>query len=221
MAFADSHLVPSTPATSISVSVLDHGLEFIMFACGCLDLSIISSLASGPSTRCSVTFGSISSHLKNLHSFFSTVKVQISQAYRKVDITRELISISFDATDRLLSLPMCFSFVRVAVACAVLERPSCLEPTFEAVTPRYLKLVTVPNFCLLYPFMLTLKALNKNCSRRHFNFLLFSFEENKAWCFKWILCLAEDSHETSSLIFSEKQWKNIYECCLLQSCLAL
>ena len=26
---------------------------------------------------------------------------------------------------------------------------------------------------------LTLKALNKNCSRRHFNFLLLSFKENK------------------------------------------
>ena len=25
----------------------------------------------------------------------------------------------------------------------------------------------------------------------------------------WILCLAEDSLETSSLIFSEKQWNNI------------
>ena len=36
----------------------------------------------------------------------------------------------------------------------------------------------------------------------------------------WILCLAEDSHEMSSLIFSERQWKSIYECCLLQSWLA-
>ena len=27
---------------------------------------------------------------------------------------------------------------------------------------------------------LTLKAPSKNCSRRHFNFLLLSFEENKA-----------------------------------------
>ena len=27
---------------------------------------------------------------------------------------------------------------------------------------------------------LTLKAPNKNCSSRHFNFLLLSFEENKA-----------------------------------------
>ena len=29
-------------------------------------------------------------------------------------------------------------------------------------------------------FPLTLKAPNKNCSRRHFNFLLLFFEENKA-----------------------------------------
>ena len=29
-------------------------------------------------------------------------------------------------------------------------------------------------------YYLTLKAPNKNCSRRHFNFLLLSFEENKA-----------------------------------------
>ena len=36
----------------------------------------------------------------------------------------------------------------------------------------------------------------------------------------WILCLAEDSLETSSLIFSEKQWKNIYECHVLQLWLA-
>ena len=28
--------------------------------------------------------------------------------------------------------------------------------------------------------LLTLKTPNKNCSRRHFNFLLLSFEENKA-----------------------------------------
>ena len=68
---------------------------------------------------------------------------------------------------------------------------------------------------------LNFKAPNKNCSRRHLIFLLLSFEENKAWFFMWIFCLAEDSLETSSLIFSEKQWKNIYECRLLQSWLAL
>ena len=36
----------------------------------------------------------------------------------------------------------------------------------------------------------------------------------------WILCLAEDSGEISSLIFSEEQWRNIYECRLLQLWLA-
>ena len=29
-------------------------------------------------------------------------------------------------------------------------------------------------------FQLALKVPNKNCSRRHFNFLLISFEDNKA-----------------------------------------
>ena len=62
---------------------------------------------------------------------------------------------------------------------------------------------------------------NKNCSRRLFIFLLPSFQGNKAWCFMWILCLAEDSHEISSLIFSEKLWKSIYKRHLLQSWLAL
>ena len=33
---------------------------------------------------------------------------------------------------------------------------------------------------LLYFLILTLQAPNKNCSRRHFNFFTFFFEENKA-----------------------------------------
>ena len=48
-----------------------------------------------------------------------------------------------------------------------------------------------------------------------------SFQKNTAWSFMWILCLAEDLLETSSLIFSEKPWTNIYECQLLKSWLAL
>ena len=51
--------------------------------------------------------------------------------------------------------------------------------------------------------------------------LLLSFYGNKAWCFMWILCLAEVLHETSSLIVSEKRWKSIYKCRLLQLWLAL
>ena len=62
-------------------------------------------------------------------------------------MTRECISFTFDPRDMLLSLQMGFSFVRAAVACAILERTSSLEPSSETTAPRYLKLVTVPNFC--------------------------------------------------------------------------
>ena len=65
---------------------------------------------------------------------------------------RERISFTFDPRDMLLSLQMGFSFVRAAVACAILGRTSGLEPSSETTAPRYLKLVTVPNFC---PFTFT------------------------------------------------------------------
>ena len=42
-----------------------------------------------------------------------------------------------------------FSFVRVAVACAILKRTSGFEPSFEAIAPRYVKLVTVQSVCPL------------------------------------------------------------------------
>ena len=64
-----------------------------------------------------------------------------------MEMTRERISFTFDPRDMLLSLQMGFSFVRAAVACAILEITSGLEPSSETTAPRYLKLVTVPNFC--------------------------------------------------------------------------
>ena len=45
------------------------------------------------------------------------------------------------------------------------------------------------------PNSLTLKAPNKIATDDTLIFLLWSFTVNKAWCFMWILCLAEDSHE--------------------------
>ena len=42
-------------------------------------------------------------------------------------------------------------------------------------------------------------------------FFLF-FRENKSWHFMWIVCLADDSHEISRLVFSEKKF---FECRLL------
>ena len=64
-----------------------------------------------------------------------------------MEMTKEHISFTFDPRDMLLSLQMGFSFVRAVVACAILERTSGLEPSSETTAPRYLKLVTVPNFC--------------------------------------------------------------------------
>ena len=51
-------------------------------------------------------------------------------------------------------------------------------------------------------------------------FYFLSFEENKAWCFKWILSRGF-TWNIKSYFLSEKQWKNIVECRLLQSWLAL
>ena len=47
----------------------------------------------------------------------------------------------------LLSLQMGFRFVRASVACAIIERTSGLQPSSETTATRYLKLVTVSNFC--------------------------------------------------------------------------
>ena len=80
---------------------------------------------------------------------YSAVKVHDSQAYRNLEMTREHIRFTFGPRDMLLSLRMGFSFVRAAVACAILERTSGLEPSSETTAPRYLKLVTVPKLCLV------------------------------------------------------------------------
>ena len=86
------------------------------------------------------------SHLQGLFFFSnSTVKIQDSQAYRNVEMTRERISFTFEPRERFITLQMGFSFVRAVAACAILERISCLEPSSETTASKYLKLVTVPS----------------------------------------------------------------------------
>ena len=53
---------------------------------------------------------------------------------------------------------------------------------------------------------LTLTALIMTAADDIHKYFSLFFRENKTWCFMWILCQAEDSHETSSLIFFER-WK--------------
>ena len=81
----------------------------------------------------------------------SAVRVHDSQAYRKMDVTRERISCILELTEILLSFQTGFYLVNAAVVCATLESISGLELSSVINEPRYLKLVTVSVFC---PFSL-------------------------------------------------------------------
>ena len=79
------------------------------------------------------------------------MRVHDSQAYRKMDVTRERISRIFELREILLSFQTGFNLVNAAVVYAILESISGLEPSLVITEPRYLKLVTVSSFC---PFTL-------------------------------------------------------------------
>ena len=79
------------------------------------------------------------------------MRVHDSQAYRKMDVTRECISRILELREILLSIQTSFSLVNAIVVCAVLESISGLEPSSVITVPWYLKLVTVSSF---YPFTL-------------------------------------------------------------------
>ena len=81
----------------------------------------------------------------------SAVRVHDSQAYRKMDVTRERISRILQLREIPLSTQTGFSLVNAAVACAILESISGLEPSSVITEPMYFKLVTVSSFC---PFTL-------------------------------------------------------------------
>ena len=78
----------------------------------------------------------------------SVVRVHESQAYRKIDVTRERISRILELGEMLMSFQTGFSFVNAAVVCAILESISGLEPPSVITEPKYLKFVTVSRFCL-------------------------------------------------------------------------
>ena len=70
------------------------------------------------------------------------MRVHDSQAYRKMDVTRERISRILELREILLSIQTGFSLVNAAVVCAILESISGLEPSSVITEPRCLKLVT-------------------------------------------------------------------------------
>ena len=73
----------------------------------------------------------------------SAVRVNESQAYRKMDVTRERISRILELREILLSFQTGYNLVNVAAVCAILESISGLEPSSVITEPRYLKFVTV------------------------------------------------------------------------------
>ena len=81
----------------------------------------------------------------------SAVRVHDSQAYRRMDATRERISCILELREIPLSFQTGFNLVNAAVVCSVLESISGLEPPSVTTDPRYLKLVTFSSFC---PFTL-------------------------------------------------------------------
>ena len=70
----------------------------------------------------------------------SAVSIHDSQAFRKMDVTRERISRILELREILLSFQTSFSLVNAAVVSTILEGISGLEPSSDATEPMYLKL---------------------------------------------------------------------------------
>ena len=65
------------------------------------------------------------------------MKVHDSQAYRKMDVTREHIRRILELREILLSIKTGFSLVNAAVVCAILESISGLEPSSVTTEEEY------------------------------------------------------------------------------------
>ena len=72
------------------------------------------------------------------------MRVHNSQAYRKMDVTRERISRILELREILLSFQTGFNRVSAAVVCVIQESISGLEPSSVISEHRYLKLETPP-----------------------------------------------------------------------------
>ena len=79
----------------------------------------------------------------------SAERIHVSQAYRKMGMTRERISLIFELTVMFLSFHKGFNLVSAAVVYAILASISGLEPSSVIIDPKYLKLVTVSSLCPL------------------------------------------------------------------------
>ena len=109
------------------------------------------------------------------------MRVHDSQAYRKIDVTRERIGRFLELREILLSFQTGFSLVNAAVACAILESISGLEPSSVITEPRYLKLVTVSSFCPFTLISVLMPQIKNFCSDSGL-FLLTMFAKDLTGC---------------------------------------
>ena len=76
----------------------------------------------------------------------SAVRVHNSQAYRKMDVTKEHISGILEMREMLLSSQTGINLDNFAVVCAIMKSIIGLEPSSDTAEPRFFKLMTVSSF---------------------------------------------------------------------------
>ena len=78
----------------------------------------------------------------------SAVVVDVSHAYKIIDMTRERISLILEQMTMFLWFQMTFSLVTAAEVWTILDSTSGFDPSSNATAPRYLELWTVSRFLL-------------------------------------------------------------------------
>ena len=78
-------------------------------------------------------FSNLRQHLCSF--LYSTAKIHVSQAYIKMDMTRERVSFCLGSRNLLSPLQVDISFVKAVVARAIFERTSRLELSSETTAP--------------------------------------------------------------------------------------
>ena len=91
-------------------------------------------------------------------TFFSNsaVRVHVSQAYRKIEMTKDRISLILELSAMFLSFNMVLSLVNAQIVWAILDIISCFDPSSVTTEPKYLKFWTVSSF---WPQILTSKLI--------------------------------------------------------------
>ena len=92
---------------------------------------------------------SLRKHLISVVSIFfsnSAVRVHVSQAYRKIEMTKDRISLILELSAMFLSFHTVLSFVNAPIVWAILDSISCFDPSSVTTEPKYLKLWTFYSF---------------------------------------------------------------------------